>query len=46
MATGEIRIRTHWRKYFNQEQKDQQMCLNLNLLVEKRELTLSRVAEY
>lgn len=37
---------THRTKHFNKEQNNEQMCLNLDLLAERRELALKRVAEY
>lgn len=37
---------THCTKHFNKEQNNEQMCLNLDLLVERRELAVKRVAEY
>lgn len=42
----EIEMGTHRTKHFNKEQNNEQMCLNLDLLAERRELALKRVAEY
>lgn len=42
----EIRMTIHLTEHFNKEENDEQIYLNLDLLVEKRELASRRVAVY
>ena len=42
---AEIGVGTHQTKYFNEEQNDEQMCINLNLLEGKREKASQKVAQ-
>lgn len=42
----EIEMDTHNTKHFSEGQNNLQMCLNLDLLVEKKELALRRTVEY
>lgn len=39
VVLAEIMISIHRIEYFNEEQNDEQMCLNQDLLAEKREIT-------
>ena len=41
----EIRVGTHQTEYFNKEQNDEQICMSLDLLEEKREEASQRVAK-
>ncbi len=40
-----IRVGTYQIEYFNKEQNDEQMCINLELLEEKREKASRKVAQ-
>ena len=42
---AEIGVGTHRTEYFNEEQNDEQICMNLDLLEEKREGTSHKVAQ-
>ena len=41
----EIGVGTHQTEYFNEEQNDEQMCITLDLLEEKREEASQKVAQ-
>lgn len=42
----EIRVTTHQIEYFEESENNEQICLNLDLLAEKRELTSKKVTAY
>ena len=42
---AEIGVTTHRTEYFNEEQNDEQICMNLDLLEEKMEGASQRVAQ-
>lgn len=45
VVPAEIGVRTHRIEYFSEEQNDEQMCINLNLMEDKREKALQKVAQ-
>lgn len=42
----EIRTMIHYTEHFNKEQNDEQICLNLDLLSEKRKMASRRATKY
>lgn len=45
VVPAEIGVGTYRTEYFNEEQNDEQMCINLDLLKEKREKASQKVAQ-
>ncbi|XP_024042632.1 uncharacterized protein LOC112099511 [Citrus clementina] len=46
VVPAEIGTTTHWINHFNEQENDEQICLNLDLLTERREQAAERSAIY
>lgn len=46
VVPANIGITMHWTGHFNKNENNEQICLNKDLLAEKRELRLERIAAY